>query len=314
MGLEDFYTRLQFSGQNCRLISITSGEPEIEKSKLAYNFAKVIASKGKNVLLIDADMDQMYLQKLTGYDEKVPGLGNILKRKLKPVDGIYATGIRNLFLMPVGNAVSDPELFSRNNLFHALLKGLLQVMDYIIVDAPAVAMEEECGSVINACSAVAITIKGGHLKESAAKNYIDTLRRSSTSFLGTVFLHDDKPEYALSFRRQEFFKMNWYWILLGFLIGANIPALIVVLIPTAKGILWKALLGALAGAAAGIVLLNQYFGQNDMIYTIDDVRNRLDCDILADITMNPEIGEENDSMEIEVTEKLESNADDTILE
>ena len=154
-------TRVQFSrpGMVVRSIVVTSGGSGEGKSTTAANLAVTFAQAGRRTVLIDADLRRPRQQDVFGVSGEV-GLAQVLEVKdTSPdtlrhwLDDIFDSGVPNLSVIPTGaialeygaqppddgrTVIPNPSEFLGSPDMRALLRGLLEVADVIIIDTPPV--------------------------------------------------------------------------------------------------------------------------------------------------------------------------------
>jgi MinD-like ATPase involved in chromosome partitioning or flagellar assembly len=90
-----------------RIVAVGGGTGGVGKSAVASNLAVAIASLGRDVVLVDLDLESPQLHQLFGIERPVPGLRALLDNQISSFDGsLTATGIRNLHLIAGGDGDS----------------------------------------------------------------------------------------------------------------------------------------------------------------------------------------------------------------
>ncbi len=116
------------------VILLTGPRPDVGKSFLAANLATVLASGGKRVLLIDADMRGGNINRYFGVSAS-PGLSDAILGG--PVDQIIRRQIAtNLDFMPKGSKPGSPAGALMSSRFQAMLEEFSGSYDAVVVDAP----------------------------------------------------------------------------------------------------------------------------------------------------------------------------------
>jgi len=142
--LRSFRTTLQFSmlGAKNNIVMITGPTPGVGKSFVSVNFAAVMASSGKKVLLIDADIRKGYLNSYFGI-ERQNGLTELITGSLQKDDAIHKAVLDNVDFISTGTLPPNPaELLGHPNLA-ALLRSVTEQYDFILVDtAPILAVTD----------------------------------------------------------------------------------------------------------------------------------------------------------------------------
>jgi tyrosine-protein kinase Etk/Wzc len=115
---------------------LTGPRPGVGKSFVSVNLATVLATTGKRILLIDADMRRGDVHTYFSINSK-PGLSDVLTGR-NPKDVIHREVLPNLDLMLAGSIPDRPaELLLRDRLGE-VLKELAAVYDMVIIDSPPV--------------------------------------------------------------------------------------------------------------------------------------------------------------------------------
>ena len=142
--LRSFRTSLQFSmlGAKNNIVMVTSPTPGLGKSFVSVNFAAVLASVGKKVLLIDADMRKGYLHRYFGL-ERNNGLSEMIAGELSLEKAISTSVLNNLDFLSTGKLPPHPaELLAHAN-FAAALEAVAQAYDVVLIDtAPVLAVSD----------------------------------------------------------------------------------------------------------------------------------------------------------------------------
>jgi MinD-like ATPase involved in chromosome partitioning or flagellar assembly len=87
-----------------RIIAVGGGKSGVGKSSVASNLAIALAGLGRQVVLVDLDLEAPQLHRLFGIERPVPGLQALLNNEIKNLDVSHtATGIRNLHLVAGGD-------------------------------------------------------------------------------------------------------------------------------------------------------------------------------------------------------------------
>lgn len=133
-------TALFFATQGAEqsVLQFTSPTPSDGKSLMSANVAVALASAGKKVLLVDADLRKPTQHKLFGVEKGEVGLADILVEQAEFPDAVKEVGVENLDLLPAGTLPPNPaELLSMRR-FEEFLHSRRQQYDYVVVDTPPV--------------------------------------------------------------------------------------------------------------------------------------------------------------------------------
>jgi polysaccharide biosynthesis transport protein len=120
-----------------RSVLITSAVCGEGKTTLAAQLALRCGNAGVSTLLIDADLRRASLCALLDVPEG-PGLGDVLQDEATVDQAIIPIQGGTFYLLPAGNAISDPSRVLQNRKFEELLARLRQLYDLVIIDSPPV--------------------------------------------------------------------------------------------------------------------------------------------------------------------------------
>jgi succinoglycan biosynthesis transport protein ExoP len=124
-------------GRASMVVMITSALPFEGKSTTATALAALIASSGKRVLLIDADLRAPRLHQMFGITT-ARGLTDCLEPGRDLNDSIYRDHKTAISLLPAGPPCKDPQSVLRCGAFRDALEAWRQTYDFIVVDSPPV--------------------------------------------------------------------------------------------------------------------------------------------------------------------------------
>lgn len=173
--LRSLRTAVQFAmlnAENNRVL-ITGPSPGVGKSFVSANFAAVLASAGKRVLLIDADLRKGHLNQYFGV-ERSAGLSEVIAGTLTTESAIRADLLPNLDFLPTGVLPPNPAELLISRSFEAVLEKLSPTYDLVIVDSAPVLVAADTLSVSLHTSTVLLVARAdqsllGELNESARR-------------------------------------------------------------------------------------------------------------------------------------------------
>ncbi len=137
--LRSLRTGLHFAlldAANNRLM-ITGPSPYLGKSFVTINLAAIIASTGKRVVVLDADMRRGYLNEYFG-SVRDGGLSELIAGTIPLEQGIRATGVAGFDYIATGVLPPNPAELLLNPRFEALLEQLSGLYDQVLIDSPPV--------------------------------------------------------------------------------------------------------------------------------------------------------------------------------
>lgn len=192
-------TNLEYIGFNgpsadkCKVIAITSANPGSGKTFISINLAKVLAIKGKKVLVIDLDLRKGSLSKLIGSKEQ--GISDYLVGRVDEQD-LFFTGIDDtptLDAITVGTVPPNPaELLSSENL-DRLIDRFREEYDFIVLDCPPVEIVTDAKVINRLVDLTVFVIRAGLLEKDELPNiqeYYDESRyRNMAILLNATDIH-----------------------------------------------------------------------------------------------------------------------------
>lgn len=139
-------TNIQFSGDDIKVIQITSCAPGEGKSYVGLQLARSLGEAGKKVLHLDCDLRRSVLvgRYRLNAGGKVMGMTHYLSGQCEVDEIFYETDVRNLDMVLAGHTTPNPTELLGSQRFSEFMKAVRAKYDYVIVDCPPI------GSVIDA--------------------------------------------------------------------------------------------------------------------------------------------------------------------
>lgn len=153
------------SGSRAKVIAITSANPGSGKTFISINLAKVLAIKGKKVLVMDLDLRKGTLSKMVGNTEH--GLSNYLVGAAGKDELIInnVDDTPNLDTIVMGTMPPNPaELLSSERL-DQLIAELRQEYDFILLDCPPVEIVTDAKVINRLVDLTAFVVRAGVLEK-----------------------------------------------------------------------------------------------------------------------------------------------------
>lgn len=127
--------RLSCSTNN--VVAILGVSPGVGKSFVSANLAYLLATAGKRIVVIDADMRRGTLHKYFNFPA-MPGLAEILNNKNTLDEVLKKTVNENLMIISRGAYPDDPSELLTSDKFKELIHTLSQQFDIVLFDTPPV--------------------------------------------------------------------------------------------------------------------------------------------------------------------------------
>lgn len=173
----------------CKLLMITGVGENEGKSTVAANVASMLAMKGKQVALVDADLRKPALTRFFdgAYHSSLP-LDQLLEQPYSR-DNVRRCMVRHpklglymLFSTATGEA--DSQLLTGDTM--RLLLQQLRVFDYVIIDTPPMGIFADAELLAELVDASMLVVRQDYTAACDINDAADTLRSSSSRFLGCV--------------------------------------------------------------------------------------------------------------------------------
>lgn len=179
-------TNIEFTGIDNKVICLTSCAANDGKTNVSFNLAKSFAENGNRVLFIDTDMRNSTLTSRMELPKNLCGLSHYLAGKNAGSEIIYATSIKNLYLIPTGRFPKNPtELLSKES-FETLISGMKQTFDYVIIDTPPLGMVVDAAIIAKSADASILVISPDVVSRKSAQIVKEQLVNANPNFLGVI--------------------------------------------------------------------------------------------------------------------------------
>jgi tyrosine-protein kinase Etk/Wzc len=191
--LRSFRTSLQFSmlAAKNNIVMISGPTPGVGKSFVSANFAAVLASAGKKVLLVDADLRKGYLQKYFGL-KRPNGLSELISGKLALDAVTHRNVVENVDFISTGVMPPNPAELLAHEHFQDFLMAASASYDIVLVDTAPVLAVSDALVVAPFVGTVFNVVRGGVSTIGEIEEAVKRFRQGGTAVAGIVF-NDLKP-------------------------------------------------------------------------------------------------------------------------
>lgn len=181
--------------QYLKVVTLTSINPNEGKSLTAINLAWLLAqTDGVSALLIDGDLRKPSLARYLGLQAD-KGLSELIAGEAELEEVVVKLEPSGLHLIAGGAVKSDSSELLSGPKFREVLARLKQMFDYILIDAPPLAIFADSSILINQSDGAILVLRAGSTKYSTATRILENLPREK--MLGVVlndsedFLEED---------------------------------------------------------------------------------------------------------------------------
>lgn len=179
-------TNISFSGDDIRVIALTSSVPNEGKSAVSFNLAYSLAEDGKKVLYIDADIRKSVTIARYGVDIETKGLTHYLSGQSDLKGIIYETNIDNFSIIFTGQTAPNPSELLGNDRFKSLIQSAREEFEYVIIDCPPLGSVIDAAIVAKECDGAIIVIETDNASYKIVQRVKKQLDQSGCKILGAV--------------------------------------------------------------------------------------------------------------------------------
>ena len=209
--LNQLRVSLSFSGENVKVIMVTSSMPNEGKSFITMQLWKMMAEVGKRVICIDGDLRNSEMKSRWGFsiDGDMPGIVHGLSGQAGWNDIVYATDIPNGYIIPGEVNVSNPVNLLEGQRFNSLMDLCRREFDYVLIDTPPLGAVADALSIGPNTDGSLLVIRSGVTKRRAVENSVSLLQRSSIPLLGIVLNRADTNRRS-SYYYNSYYRYDYY--------------------------------------------------------------------------------------------------------
>lgn len=163
--LNTFCTNLSYCGSDIHTVLFTSRYEHEGKSSIAMNTMRTLASYGKTVLLLDADLRCSTLARRYRFNfaqRESFGLAQYLAGMCEVDDIIYETNLPGAYIIPAGRDVMNSMQLLASRRYGELMHALEGKYDTILVDSPPAGVIVDAVEIAKYCDGAVLIV--GHNK------------------------------------------------------------------------------------------------------------------------------------------------------
>jgi capsular exopolysaccharide synthesis family protein len=180
---------IQFTAgaRQVRSLLISSCQPREGRTTAAVNLAVALASTGKKVALIDADLSRPKLHRAFRVPQ-APGLTSLLTepRTQDPLRGLVASGLDGLQLVPAGPVSEESSALLASQRMRDLVSELEHQVDVVVIDAAPVLSVTDVAVLAANVSAVLLIVDTQQTRAEQVQRAANTLQGVGAWVIGGV--------------------------------------------------------------------------------------------------------------------------------
>ncbi|KXU84131.1 tyrosine protein kinase [Paraburkholderia monticola] len=174
-------------------VLLTGPTEHVGKSFLSANLAAVVATGGKRVLLIDADLRRGHLERYYGVDSQ-PGLADYLSSDEMPESDIIREVRPGLDFVPRGAIPENPaELLLTKRMQQFLAKT--NEYDIVLIDTPPVLAVSDAAALANCCGTVMLVTRFETTSIAEVVEAVKQLKQANAHVKGVILNGIDMDIY-----------------------------------------------------------------------------------------------------------------------
>ena len=163
---------------------ITSTIPQEGKSTIAANLACTLSrATEERTLLLEGDLRRPSLSRIFGI-QRVPGICEYLRDEGASLSGIYHLEDAGPWILPAGNAPSNPLELLQSPRLGVLMEQLSTLFDWIVVDSPPVLPLADTSVWMRVADGILLVTRQGTTEKQQLKKGLDAL--DSSKVLGAI--------------------------------------------------------------------------------------------------------------------------------
>lgn len=179
-------SNVEFSGEDIKVICITSCIQSEGKSSISFELAKSYAQMDKKVLLLDADFRKSVMRRFHKRGKVRLGLTNCLVGKAEFEDAICSTDVEGLHILFSGPVPPNPSELLSGKRFQDLLEKVREDYDMIIIDTPPLGSVIDAAIVAQYCDGALLIIASSAVSYRFARRIKEQLQMTGCPILGCV--------------------------------------------------------------------------------------------------------------------------------
>lgn len=203
-----------FCGDQFKKVVITSSTPGEGKSTVSVNLWRLLATSGKRVILVDADIRKSMMRsrfQITSTEHDYQGLSHYLAGRASLQDVIYATNISGGYMLPTSHTVFNPTILLQSSRFPQMLEALAQKFDYVLVDTPPLTNVADGDLIASHCDGAILVVRGGGTPRNLVASSLKQLERANCKLMGVVLNRVDSKNSPYYYKYTKYGYYSSYY-------------------------------------------------------------------------------------------------------
>ena len=184
--LKTLRTNLLFSGDEKKVVMVTSCLAGEGKTSIVFELAKSLTEIGKKVLILDTDIRKSALLRTVKEGKVEKGLSHLLSGQCKLSEIVCSTNIPKLHMIFAGRSVPNPSELLSKEILEKMVENFREIYDYVLIDSAPLGMVADAMVVGKVCDASILVVKAGEVKYKLAQKVLVKLQTMDAPNLGVV--------------------------------------------------------------------------------------------------------------------------------
>lgn len=187
-----------------RTVALTSAVPNEGKTTVSLNLAQAIASSGKKVLLVEADMRRRSLAAEMGIHPR-NGAYSVMSGMVTLDEAVVSTATPMLYFLDIEPNIPNPADLISSKAYARLVEELDAAYDYVIFDTPPVGTFVDAALLSRLVDGVIMVVKVNGAKRDEILTAYEQLRKAEAHMLGvcTTFCENTSSEYYYAYYNKD---------------------------------------------------------------------------------------------------------------
>lgn len=187
-----------------RTVALTSAVPNEGKTTVSINLAQAIASSGKKVLLVEADMRRRSLASEMGIHPR-NGAYSVMSGMVTLDEAVVSTSTPMLYFLDIEPNIPNPADLISSKAYARLVEELDAAYDYVIFDTPPVGTFVDAALLSRLVDGVIMVVKVNGAKRDEILTAYEQLRKAEAHMLGVcaTFCENTSSEYYYAYYNKD---------------------------------------------------------------------------------------------------------------
>ena len=165
---------------------VTSPGPQEGKTTLVSNLGIAMAHAGQKTLIVDADLRKPMQQRVFAMKDTGKGLTDLLAGTAELDETVRATRVPGLDVLPSGQNVANPSEILNSQALPALLEGLREKYDRVLIDSPPVGLVTDGQILAAVCDLTLVVLRARRSTRQVTQRARDALYTVGARVAGAV--------------------------------------------------------------------------------------------------------------------------------